>query len=65
MTIYEDTFHVRFLDVDNNNILKPTALVNFFQEIGGEHSDSVGFGLYDIPKVGFAWVLVRMVNKNN
>ena len=58
MSIYKDNFHVRFLDVDNSNVLKPTSLVNYFQEIGGEHSASVGCGLYDIPKVGFAWILL-------
>lgn len=65
MAFYEDYFHVRFLDVDNNNLLKPTSLANYFQEIGGEHSNSVGFGLYDSPRIGLAWVLLGWSIKIN
>ena len=58
MALYKDIFHVRFLDVDKNNVLKPVSLVNYFQEIAGEHSSSAGFGLYDIPKINFSWILL-------
>jgi len=56
--IYEKIFSVHYLDIDENNVLKPHALLNYLQEIGCLHSDSVGLGLYDVPRIRFAWIVL-------
>lgn len=65
MAVYKDNFHVRFLDVTPQNILKLSALANYFQEIAGEHSSQAGFGLYNISNIGFTWILLGWSIKIN
>ena len=56
--IFEKNFEVQYLDIDENNVLKPHALLNYLQEIGCLHSNNAGLGLYDVPRTRFAWIVL-------
>ena len=45
-------------DVAVNNKVTNTALLSYLEDAGGVHSNLVGFGLRDIPKVKRSWVLL-------
>ena len=62
---FERNFSVHFSDVDKNNILKPSALLNYLQEIGSLHTDSVKLGLYQVPILHFAWIVLGWKIKIN
>lgn len=54
-------YQVMVSDADFTNKLKMSAAFNYFQEIAGLHSDSLGIGFNTIQKnPGVAWVLTRM-----
>jgi len=58
MGIYERDFTVRYCDVNENNVLSFTGLMNLLQEIAGMHSSEVGYGINNIPKTGLTWFLL-------
>ena len=45
-------------DVALNNKVTNTALLSYLDDAGGVHSNLVGYGLRDIPKVKKSWVLL-------
>lgn len=45
-------------DVGLNNKVTNTALLSYLEDAGGVHSNLVGYGLKDIPKVKKSWVLL-------
>lgn len=45
-------------DVALDNKVTNTALLSYLEDAGGVHSNLVGYGLYDIPKVKKSWVLL-------
>lgn len=45
-------------DVALNNKVTNTALLSYLEDAGGVHSNLVGYGLRDIPKVKKSWVLL-------
>ena len=55
---FERFFSVQFSDIDKNNILKPNALLNYLQEIGSLHTDSVKLGLYQTKELHFTWIVL-------
>lgn len=46
-------------DVALNNKVTNTALLSYLEDAGGVHSNLVGYGLKDIPKVKRSWVLLN------
>ena len=57
--ILQTTFQVRSYDVDAFGYLSPSALAGFLQESAGRSADSLGFGVSELNRKGFTWVLVR------
>lgn len=57
--IYSNTFTVNFCDVGENNELTNKGILRLMQELAGQHSNSVGIGLNDTPKTGFAWIILN------
>ena len=55
MSVYEAEFNVRYSEVDRNNELKPISIMQYFQEIGCLHSDSIGMGM----KHNAAWIVIQ------
>ncbi len=59
MDIYTKKFDITFSDIDENNKLSNKGILRIMQEIAGLHSSSLGYGLNDAPKTGFAWLLLN------
>lgn len=59
MDIYTKKFEVSFSDINENNELSNKGILRMMQEIAGLHSSSLGYGLNDAPKTGFAWLLLN------
>lgn len=59
MAFFEYDFNIRLRDVGFNNELSNQAILGFFEDIGGLHSDSVGYGLNKIYETRLSWVLLH------
>ena len=59
MDIYTKKFEITFTDIDENNELSNKGILRIMQEIAGMHSDSLGYGLNDMPKTGFGWIILN------
>ncbi len=58
MGYFEHDFEIGLRDVENPNYLSNKAILAFFENIGSYHSDSINFGLNEIPKTNSSWVLL-------
>ena len=58
MKTYSETFRTRESDFDANGNLKPSAVLDFFQEIAGTHACLLGLGLDDLLKNELLWVVI-------
>ena len=59
MNIYTKKFDITFSDIDINNELSNKGILRIMQEIAGLHSSTLGYGLNDAPKTGYAWLLLN------
>ena len=59
MAFFESDFYIRMRDVDKNNKITNKAILGFFEDIAGLHSDSVGFGLKNIEETQLSWILLH------
>lgn len=59
MNIYTKKFDINFSDINENNELSNKGILRIMQEIAGNHSSSLGYGLNDSSKTGFAWLLLN------
>jgi len=59
MDIYTKKFEISFSDINLNNELSNKGILRIMQEIAGLHSSTLGYGLNDAPKTGYAWLLLN------
>lgn len=59
MSVYERNFCVNYIDVDESNQLTTRGFIKFMQEIAGEHSKSVGYGLDYLLSINMAWIILN------
>lgn len=59
MAFFEHDFSVRMRDVDANTKITNKAILGFFEDIGGLHSDKVGYGFNDIYATRLSWILLH------
>ena len=59
MAYIEHTFDFSIRDITTNTNLSNKSILGFFEDIGGFHSDMVGYGLKDIEKTKISWVLLH------
>ncbi len=59
MAYIEHTFDFSIRDIDKNTNLSNKAILGFFEDIGGFHSDIAGYGIKDIEKTRISWVLLH------
>ena len=59
MDIFTKNFDITFSDIDINNELSNKGILRIMQEIAGLHSSSLGYGLNDSDKTGYAWLLLN------
>ncbi len=45
-------------DVDYNDIIKPTAILDFCQDLSGLHADVIGTGYETMKEKNYAWVVL-------
>ena len=58
MAFIEREFDLSIRDIDKNTKLTNKAILSFFEDIGGIHSDIAGYGLNQIEKTRISWVLL-------
>ncbi|MBP3255795.1 MAG: hypothetical protein J6M60_04840 [Clostridia bacterium] len=59
MAFIEHEFHMTVRDIDKNTNLTNKAILSFFEDIGGYHSNLAGFGLKQIEASRLSWVLLH------
>ena len=58
--VLEREFVLRNYETDFAGRIKPSAILGFFQETAGDHSQAMGMGNVDLAKHGFFWVLSKI-----
>lgn len=58
--LIERTYRVRNSDTDFLQELKPSAVLDFFQEAAGDHSRAMGLGFGELGAQGYFWVLSKI-----
>lgn len=59
MAIFTYDYIVKYFDIGRNNKLSLKSLLTILQEAAGAHSDEAGYGLNDISKTHFTWLLLN------
>ena len=57
--IFTDKRQIEYLDVDKDNKLTNTAIINMMQDVAGGHSESINDGLNDKKTNGTAWLILN------
>lgn len=58
MGVYEYKTHVRYQDINENNELSDKGILSILSEAAGVHSEIVGYGLNNVEKTGYSWMLL-------
>ena len=58
MAIYEYKTHIWNNEINENNELSDKGLLNILSEAAGVHSALVGYGLNDVDKTNYTWMLL-------
>lgn len=56
---YEKTYPVKYYEMDFNKKLKPSALLNFLQDMATENAEMLGFGPSFVFAHNYAWFLIK------
>jgi acyl-ACP thioesterase len=56
---YARSFSVRTYESDHHGLLRPEALLNYFQEAAADHAERLGAGVVALLKRRLTWVLSR------
>ena len=59
MGMYEYNIRVQFCDIDEKNRLSPKGLIRILGEVAGIHSETVGYGLNNIPQTHLTWMILN------
>ena len=59
MAFIEHKFNLTIRDIDKNTNLTNKAILSFFEDIGGFHSNIAGYGLKQISETKISWVLLH------
>ncbi len=54
----EMNFFIHTKDVNYNDIIKPTSILDMFQDIAGLHAKDLGLGYEVLKSKGYAWVVL-------
>lgn len=60
LTVFEKEYTLRANDFDRYNRIKPSALLDLFQDAAGRHSRLLGVGIEEMLERGYLWVLVKV-----
>ena len=59
MSLFEETVKIRYSEMDCDLVLKPSALLQFLQDLASDNAESLGFGYSYIIKHNLAWFLLK------
>jgi acyl-ACP thioesterase len=59
-SVWRFSTHVRSYEGDRSGVLKPQALLNYFEEAAQQHARELGFGYEDILRENRFWILSRL-----
>lgn len=54
----EHNFYIGFEDLMKGNKVSNKAILRYLEDIAGIHSNLVGYGLNDIPRIKHSWILL-------
>lgn len=57
--IFKETVKIGLKDIEKDNILGNKAILKFFENIAGHHSDSLGYGLNNSSETHLSWILLE------
>lgn len=58
--LFEKEYNLRANDFDKYNKIKPSAVLELFQDAAGQHANEIGVGYDDMIKNSYLWVLTRI-----
>lgn len=58
--LWEKEYHLRASDFDKFNHIKPSAVLDLFQDAAGQHAEEIGVGFGDMIKRSYLWALTRI-----
>lgn len=56
---WAQTYPVKYYEMDINKVLKPSALVNFLQDMATKNAEMLGFGPTFVFEHNYAWFLIK------
>lgn len=56
---WEKTYPIKYYEMDLNKALKPSALLNFLQDIATKNAEMLGFGPSFVFSNNYAWFLIK------
>lgn len=59
MEMFEENFKVRYSEMDYDLVLKPSALLQFLQDMASDNAEKLGFGYSFIVQKNLAWFLLK------
>ena len=59
MALFEETVKIRYSEMDCDLVLKPSALLQFLQDLASDNAEALGFGYSYIIKHNLAWFLLK------
>lgn len=57
--LFEETVKIRYSEMDCNLVLKPSALLQFLQDLASDNAEALDFGYSYIIKHNLAWFLLK------
>ena len=58
--LWEKAYHLRASDFDAHHHIKPSAILELFQDAAGQHAECLGVGYDAMLSRAYLWVLVRI-----
>lgn len=56
---WEKTYPIKYYEMDFNKVLKPSALLNFLQDMATKNAEMLGFGPSFVFSNNYAWFLIK------
>ncbi len=57
--MFEERIQVKYSEMDYKQAVKPSAILNFFQDMASKNAENLGFGYSFITKKNLAWFLLK------
>ena len=59
MSLFKETIKIRYSEMDCDLVLKPSAMLQFLQDLASDNAESLNFGYSYIVKRNLAWFLLK------